>query len=397
MTSNAILLKKTSGNFFEQTEISTLENSLYTSQTLVGGVEIIEKLSAEWTRLCEEGESNEPFFRPEWFLAFVDNFEKEILLITIRKGGKLRAVLPLVRKRETLHGVPVRKLCAVFNLQSQRFDLIHTPDETEKADILKILWNEIKLQPKWDVFETRLVPKTSWLNDLLGIAGGQNRKTGIWKMDGAPFIVLPQGGDKEELINEHFSSLKKHFRQDLKRRSRRLQELGKVEFVASREYSPELMRKYFELEAQSWKGRSGTAAVCDARSQKLHEDFARAVADQNALFIYELKLDGKTIAMGINIKYARQTIFWKTSFDENYARYSPGHLVIQEFLGDCIRNGSTELDMLSPATDYKKVWTSNEREHFAFYIFHQGIIGFLLWKWKFAVIGRLRKLKKKIR
>ena len=393
MTSNAILLKKTSGNFFEQARISTLENSLYTSQTLVGGVEIIENISAEWTRLCEEGASNEPFFRPEWFLAFVDNFEKEILLMTIRKGGKLRAVLPLVRKRETLHGISVRKLSAVFNLQSQRFDLIHTSDETEKDEILKILWNEIKLQPKWDVFETRLVPETSWLNDLLEIAAGQNCKTGIWKMDGAPFIVLPQGEDKEELIKEHFRGLKKHFRQELKRRSRRLQELGKVEFVVSREYSPELMRKYFELEAQSWKGRSGTAAACDARTEKLHEDFARAAADQNALFIYELKLDGKTIAMSINIKYARKTIFWKTSFDENYARYSPGNLVIQEFLGDCIRNGSTELDMLSPATDYKKVWTSDEREHVAFYVFQQGIIGFLLWKWKFAVIGRLRKLK----
>lgn len=395
MTSNAILLKKANGDVFEQTEISVAQKSVYTAQTLVGGVEIIEKLSAEWTRLCEEGASNEPFFRPEWFRSFVGNFEKEILLITVRKSGKLRAVLPLVRKRETLHGISVRKLGAVFNLQSQRFDLIHTSDETEKDEILQILWNEIKLQPKWDVFETRLVTKTSWLNSLLEIADGENRKTGIWEMDGAPFIVLPQGSDKEELITEHFRGLKKHFRQELKRRFRRLQELGKVEFVVSREYSPELMRKYFELEAQSWKGRSGTAAACDAGTEKLHNDFARAVAAQNALFIYELKLDGKTIAMGINIKYDQKTIFWKTSFDENYARFSPGNLVIQEFLGDCIRNGSTELDMLSPATDYKKVWTSDEREHVAFYIFRQGIIGFLLWKWKFSVIGRLRKLKKK--
>jgi hypothetical protein len=391
--SNAILLKKTNDEFLETAETSSAGKSAYIAETLVGGVEVIEKLSAEWIALCEEGASNEPFFRPEWFKAFVQNFEKEILLITVRKSEKLCAVLPLVKKIGTLHGIPVRKLSAVFNLQSQRFDLIHTADESEKTEILKILWTEIKLQSKWDVFEIRLVMKTSWLNNLLEIAAVEGCKTGAWQMDSAPFIALRQGNDKEKLIDEYFKGLKKHFRQELKRRFRRLQELGKVEFVLSREFSPKLMRKYFELEMQSWKGREGTAAACDARTEKLHSDFARAVAAQNALYIYELKLNDKTIAMSINIKYDQGTVFWKTSFDKKYSRYSPGNLVIQEFLADCIKNGSSELDMLSPTTNYKTVWASGEREHFAFYIFQKGISGAFLNFWKFGIIKKVRKFK----
>lgn len=393
MSSTAVFLDKPAGKIIVNGESTAIENTSYQAEVLTGGVEIIEKLSAQWIALCEEGASNEPFFRPEWFIAFVNNFEKEILLVTVRKAGKLRAVLPLVVKTETLHGIPSRKLAGVFNLQSQRFDLIHGADASEQDEILKTLWNAIKQQPKWDVFETRLVPRTSWLADLLALAESENYKTGVWQMDGAPFVTLPNGDDKGKLQETFLKGLKKHFRKELDRRLRRLKELGEVEFVHSRDYSPDLIQKYLDLEAKTWKGRKGTAAACDARWAKLHQDFAQIVAEQNALYVYELKLDGQTISMSINIKYGDKTVFWKTSFDEDYSRYAPGNLVIQEFLTDCINNGSTELDMLSPATEYKKVWATGEREHVAFYIFQRGIFGSLLQKWKFSVISNLRKLK----
>lgn len=394
MSAAAVLQTAENGSILSN-HAENVESGVYRADLLCGGIEIIERISAEWIELCEEGASNEPFFRPEWFSAFVENYEKEILLFTVRKAGKLRAVLPLKRTNGFLHGVPVRKLEGVFNLQSQRFDLVHGADETERGEINKKLWETIKLQSQWDVFEIRLVEKESWLGDLLKIAETENYKSGIWKMDGAPFVSLPTGTDKKKLIEEQFKSLKRHFRQDINRRLRRLNEIGEVEFVTTREYSLGLMRKYLVIEKQSWKGRRGTAAACDPKTEKLHIDFAREVATQNALTFYELKLDGETIAMTINITFAKKTVFWKTAFDENYTRFAPGHLLIREFTTDCIENDSMEIDMLSPSADYKKVWATGEREHFAFYIFRRGIVGSILQKWKFSVISYLRKYKEK--
>lgn len=371
----------------------TREKPLFQTGILTGGIEIIEKISAEWTALCDEGASSEPFLRPEWFTSFVKNFEKEIMLLTVRRGGRLRAVLPLVRKNATLHGVPVRKLQAVFNLQTQRFDLIHGKDETERKEVVGGIWNELKNLSKWHVLEMRLVKTDSWINDLLVAAESENHRTGIWQMDGAPFIALPVGDDKEKLKEQFYKSLRKHLRNELCRRLRRLEELGKVEFGKTRDYSPELMEKYFELEAKSWKGRNGTAVTCDPKVAKLHHDFAREVAVRNALFIYELKLDGKTIAMIVNIMYDKQTIHWKTSYDEDYARFSPGNLLFREALYDCIHNDSYEMDFLSPATSNKRFWATGEREHAAFYIFQRGIFGSMLWNWKFSAISRLRRFK----
>ena len=395
MASNIALFEnKQTSQIEKSAKVETVQKLIFQSAILIGGVEIIEQIFAEWTALCEEGASNEPFFRPEWFAAFVKNFEAEIMLLTVRRDGKLRAVLPLMLKKGTLHGIPVRKLQAVFNLQTQRFDLIHGADEGERQEIIKALWKEIKKQSNWDILEIRLVKKESWLNELLAVAKSENYQTGVWQMDSAPFVTLPQSDDKEKLIKEYFKGLSKNRRQLLKKKRRYLEALGTVELVITRGYAAKLMQKYFDVEAQSWKGRGGTAVTCDKNALDLHDDFARAVAAKNALFIYELKLNNQTIAMYISIMYDKQTIGWKMSYDEKYARFSPGNLLFIEVLNNCMKNDSPELDQLSPATYNKNLWASGAYEHAAFYIFQRGIIGSLLWRWKFSVISRLRRFKK---
>lgn len=360
---------------------------------LEGGTEIIDRISAEWTELCNEGESSGPFSRPEWYLAFVRNFENAIALLTVRLDGKLRAVLPMIKKRGRLHGIPVRKLQAVYNLNTQRFDLIHGPDQAEKRTIVKAVWDAIRDTPGWDVLETRLVIKDSWLADVLALAESEKYRPGVWQMDSAPFITLPQSADCEEAIGDFFKGSRKHLRQELDRRLRRLHEMGEVEFLVTPGFTPELMKRYFALESKGWKGRNGTAAAADPSVERMNEEFAREVAATGSLFVYELKLDRQTIAMSLNIRYENETIHWKTSYDEDFGRFSPGNLLFRELVGDCIRNGSSEIDFLSPAAPYKRFWASGEREHVAFYIFKPGFFGSLLWIWKFRVVGGLRELR----
>lgn len=365
-------------------------------EVLTGGVEVIGRISDEWTALCKEGSSGVPFFRPEWFTAFVRNFEKNIELVTVRCNGKLRAVLPLSRKQGSLHGVPVRKLQSIYNLNTQRFDLVHGADEADRKTITSSIWNTLKGTGGWDVLELRLVRSDSWLADLLDLAEKEGYRTGVWEMDSAPYITLPGSEDKEQAITDFFKGSRKHLRQELVRRLRRLKELGEVEFVVSTEVSHELMQTYFALESKGWKGRGGTAVTDDPLVARMHEEFAQEVAANGSLFVYQLKLDGKTIAMSLNIRYGDETIHWKTSYDEEFSKYSPGNLLFRELLSDCIRDGSTEIDFLSPATPNKRFWATGEREHVALYIFRPGVVGTLLWTWKFKIITGLRGLRAEV-
>lgn len=363
------------------------------AEILRGGIELMDQTAAEWTALCDEGASDEPFLRPEWFSAFVNNFENDIQLLTIRREGKLRALLPLLRKRAVLHGVPVRKIQAAYNLNTPRFDLIHGADEMERKAVVETVWRSLRDASGWDALEFRLVKRESWLGSVLEMAERDKYPVGIWPMDAAPFITLPRSDDKQRSLDDFFSGSRKHLRQELDRRLRRLKERGAVEFVLTQGCTPELTKTYFDLEAKGWKGRSGTAVTADPSVARMHEDFATAVAAKKSLFVYELKLDGKTIAMSLNIRYDSETIHWKTSYDEDFARYSPGNLLFRELVRHSIEQGSNEIDFLSPATPNKRFWASGEREHVAFYIFNRGLFGSLLWTWKFRVLSGLRGLK----
>ncbi len=367
---------------------------MFTTDVLKGNSEMIDGLSAEWAELCEEGPCNEPFLRPEWFSTFVKNFENEIDIITVRRDGKLRAILPVIKKRGHLHGIPVRKLQAVYNLNTQRFGLIHGADKAEKAPITKVIWESLRDRSPWDVFEARLVKRDSWLAEVLMHAAKENHKTGIWEMDSAPYIALPETGQRS--LEQFFRGSRKHLRQELDRRLRRLKEVGAVEFVVTSTATPEQMTTYFELESKGWKGRRGTAVTDDPVVARVTQEFASKMADRRTLFVYELKLDGRTIAMSLNIRDEGRTTHWKTSYDEEYARYSPGNLLFRELLNDCIRHGSPEIDFLSPSTPNKRAWASGEREHVGFYIFQRCLFGSLLSRWKFFLAAGLRNFRLKM-
>ena len=99
MASNIISFEIEKSSWIDESAKDKIsQKQVFQSEVLIGGIEIIEKIFADWTTLCEEGASNNPFLRPEWFTAFVKNFESEIMLLTVRREEKLRAVLPLVLK-----------------------------------------------------------------------------------------------------------------------------------------------------------------------------------------------------------------------------------------------------------------------------------------------------------
>ncbi len=359
---------------------------MFDAEIIAGGLEVISTIAAEWGALCDRS-CREPFLRPEWFTAFAGHFRTEMRIVTVRDNGELRAVLPLERGRASIHGLPVSALRSVFDLNTPRFGAAASADE--RPAVANEIWETIKKLDDWDVFEARLVRNDNCLAELLNAARRDGYRADVWQMDAAPFIALPA----KECINEFFSGSRKHFGKELDRRYRRLTELGRVDFCVTREYSAEMVDRYLELESLGWKGAIGTAAIADGRAAGLHHSFARESAERGRLFAYELRLDGRTIAMSLNIEDSDRMFHWRTSYDEAYARYSPGNLLFRRLFDDCIDRGLAEIDMLSPPTPNKRVWATGEREHAAIYIFRPGVIGRLAYTWKFSVMRSLRRLK----
>jgi Acetyltransferase (GNAT) domain len=363
------------------------------SELITIGTVINTRIAAEWANLCDEGFGSGPFLRPDWFTIFARNFDISMELVTVRSGERLRALLPVAHARSTLHGLPVRILRGVFNLNTQRFDLVHGAREDERSEVIENVWTSLRERSDWDVIEFRLVRSDSWLVDVLSQAERAGYRTGLWQMDAAPYIDLSRPGGATDFIEDFFSGPRKHLRRELDRRIRRLHELGELKFIVTIGCSSEKLSTYFALEGGGWKGRAGTAVTDDARVEQLHREFAELLTEKENLVTYELTLDGKTIAMSLNIRDGEKLVHWKTSYDENFSRYAPGNILFRKLLTDCVEQDIKEIDFLSPSTQNKRVWATGEREHTALYIFRRGAIGSLIWVWKFGVVAWLRRLR----
>jgi CelD/BcsL family acetyltransferase involved in cellulose biosynthesis len=365
------------------------------TECLTGGVEIIEQLAAEWRKLCEEGPCDEPFYRPELIAAFVRAFasEKELLVITARAGGRLRAVLPLIQEQAWFYGVPIRKLRSVTNLHTSRFDLVHGAGDEVAASVLTI-WQRLKQTPGWDVIEAEDVPQQGAFNHLLVAASLDGYPTGRWVVVPTPYIPLPGPGGSLETVLSHLS---KKFRSNLRRRMKKLEAQGAVRLVRVVQANQAALDRFYELERAGWKGKEGTAIACDAQTRQYYDGMARAAAQFGYFSLYALECDARPIAIHYGLAHRGRYYVPKLAYDETYRDFSPGHLLVHEVLRDLIEQGMREFDFLGPWMEWKGEWTSKLRPHANCYVFGRGIRGRALWSLKFQLMQAARRLKRKLK
>lgn len=117
------------------------------------------------------------------------------------------------------------------------------------------------------------------------------------------------------------------------RLQRRLEDLGEVEFAALMPGQglalSHWIGEFLDLEAKGWKGRTGTAMACSDVGRGFAEGLMRNAAEQGRLMMLALRLEGRTIALKLNLLDASELGGYalKIAYDEDYAAYSPGVLL----------------------------------------------------------------------
>ena len=130
------------------------------------------------------------------------------------------------------------------------------------------------------------------------------------------------------------NSLSTKKRKELRRQQRRLSELGElsIERVTGTTGMPAWSEEFLELEQRSWKGSAGSAMASETQNKALFEQAMLGAARRDRLERLTMRLDGRPIAMLASFLCPPAACAFKTTFDEDFARYSPGVLLQQENL-----------------------------------------------------------------
>lgn len=128
------------------------------------------------------------------------------------------------------------------------------------------------------------------------------------------------------------TTISKNHLRDMRRQFRLLGEEGRVSYNVARQ--PEEIRRRMEeflaLEASGWKGRKRSAMVMDRFRAAFAREAITNLAEVDAVRIHTLDLDGRAIASMVVFIMAGEAYTWKTAYDERYARFSPGKLLLAD-------------------------------------------------------------------
>jgi len=151
-------------------------------------------------------------------------------------------------------------------------------------------------------------------------------------------LLAPQG-DRSHYAERALGARKI---KELRRVMRRLSESGAVLLATAAEPAAiaASLEDFLELEAAGWKGKAGTAAACDDEIGRFVKAAVSGLAAEGKASIKRLLLDGRPIAVAIALRSGDAAWFWKTAYDESFARYSPGIVLATALTEDLAKDAT---------------------------------------------------------
>ena len=209
------------------------------------------------------------------------------------------------------------------------------------------------------IARARALPKVIRLKLIDGDAASHRATMAALTARNAQVLTLSERGRPflgNESERKRSGSTGKKLRQDWNR----LSALGAVDVLNAR--SPQEVRDALEifltLEAQSWKGQNGTALLCDEDDAAFARRFIADLAARDSASVALLRVDGKPIAAQVLLYCGIMAYTWKTAFDAEFAKFSPGALLIDKVSDTLFAAGIAQIESCSPEGSFmEQLWT----------------------------------------
>jgi len=150
-------------------------------------------------------------------------------------------------------------------------------------------------------------------------------------------------------------STRKKLRQDWNR----LRNLGAVKVVNDRPQAAveDAFEAYLAMEAASWKGAHGTALLCDEFDATFTRRLMSELAAAGEASVALLQVDGRAIAAQVLLYCGTMAYTWKTAFDAEFSKFSPGALLVDKATEQLLSGDVDAIESCSPEGGFmSQIW-----------------------------------------
>jgi hypothetical protein len=321
------------------------------------GREGLKQLEEDWRRLYAAMPLRTGFHAYEGHLAYLDLLmaaPERFRCLALRDADGVRAICPLEARAERALGPPIPVWGVPRHPHMAVCDVICPEDDARRA-LLPNLLDYLRRRPEGrPLLVLGPLPADSVLWEGLQRLPGSRHCTRTTM----PAAVL----DCEQSFDELMSRLNKHFRRNLRAHRKKLGALQNVGRVAvTRDEIEGEFERFLELEASGWKGKSRTGLAIKLRPG--HPAFYRTLArtfgtgiGEDRCEVNSLYADGRCIASQFCLRAGGEYSIPKIAYDEEYSRFGPGLLLMEETLERCCEDPTLKRLNLQTNGAWQRDW-----------------------------------------
>lgn len=311
--------------------------------------------SAAWDDLWQCSAMSAPTGRAELVARWVEHFapRAEFRALVVEQGGTWCAALPLV-------GARLGRMLRVGQLPSNTWlpgpSLLLDP-ACDVPRALDALVDGMRRLP-WDVL---------WLDHAPLDASAWAALTSALRRTGIPFSSLRRQQVARLDVDHDWPAFARrlpgHLLREVRRSSRRLREQGQVGLRVQTQFAPETLeaclRRSFEVEHRSWKGRAGTSVMA-AGMLGFFVGQSELLARWGNLHLATLECRGWPVAFSYGLLAKGVYHGCKTGYDAAFARFGPGQLLVHELLEHLWQDPAVRaFDFVGQLTAAEQRWQPN--------------------------------------
>lgn len=256
-------------------------------------------------------------------------------------SGAVVGILPLYESRRG----PVRMLRFIGHGPADQLGPVCAPaDRHAVADAL----GRLLASRRWNVMlAERLAPAEGWT----GMLGGT-----VVHHEDSPTLQI--GGRS---FDEYLASRSKNFRDQVRRRARKLAREHQVSFrLSDAETLDADLDTLFGLHDARWAGSEEETSAFDLERQRFHRAFARHALSRGWLRLWVLEADGAPVACWYGFRFAQIEWYYQSGRDPAWEKQSVGFVLMAHTIQSAFDDGMLEYRLLRGGEGYKERFASDD-------------------------------------
>ena len=349
-----------------------MNNSDYTVE-VIETLEGFEDIKEDWERLFSLKKDISLFFSFEVFKIYyettLNNFNnvKMKIFIIKNKYQKIVAIFPLTLEINTYFKFLKIKELSIKNPNRIGFyNFIIDPNENHEIIFQRFIEYLKKRNRTWDIIKFCHIPENEELYNICKTTFSQYFKIEEFETE---TLVVNCNREFDEYIK---NNMEKRPVTGIKRRIRRLHELGKLKLIeiGDDDKIEDALKHFYDIEDKNWKGRA-KSSLKKTYQGELYAKFAQYFSKKNRIIIYFLQLNDQNIAGLYTIIDQGVCYLIKAGYDEDFYPYSPSTVLLYSLFEKLFGNKEIKkIDFFGPYYQHQKNFGNQTRKRYNLYVYN---------------------------